>query len=240
MRPKKKKIQIPGIILILIFVVFVGLGVKGVGYAISYFKDKQPSNTTDKPKATKTVASYTFSLSGVMQSVENLSDCQVIAKRNLFEPLGGRRAEPIKAEPIVQREVKEAPPQPRPEPLNDIALTGIVHINNGYMALIEDSSNGKSSYLKKGDKLKNYVVESISEKAVTLTNGDSKLTQTLGSKTYYNIHGELLASGSANTQISANTTKQPSVKSDTPEEKDSNLSLIERMKARRRKELGQE
>ncbi len=240
MRLKKKKIEIPGIVFILIFIIFIGLGVKGVGYAIGYFKDQKSPDTIDKPKTTMTTRSFAFTSGSVMRSVNELSDCQIIAKKNLFEPLGGRRIELPKTQPVVKTEVKESLPQPRPEPMNDIALTGIVHINNEYMALIEDSSKGKSSFLKKGDKLKDYVVESITEKTMTLTNGNSKLTQTLGSKTYYNIHGELLASGSVNTQISANITEQPSVKSDTSEEEDSNLSLIERMKARRRKELGQE
>jgi hypothetical protein len=236
MIPKKKKIKIPGIVILLIFVLIVGIGLKVLGFTISYLKEKQPSIATKQIKTARTVKSLIYSPTEVIRPVEKLSDCQVIFQNNLFEPLGGRRLEPQKVE-IVATNPQVEPPKPPAEKLNEITLTGIVYIDNEYQALIEDSGRGKSLYLKKGDKIKDYFVESITKDTMVLTNEETRLTKALGSKTYYNNNGKLLASGS---QPSTEFASKPTIQSDASEKEDANLSLIERMKARRRKELGQE
>jgi hypothetical protein len=154
--------------------------------------------------------------------------------------LGGRKEEPPQIKPVIQVEAKKEPPKIPPEPINDLVLTGIVYINNVPLALIEDSSKGKSYFLKKGDKLKDYTVDNVKEGEISLVNENSRITLTLGSKTYYNTNGKLLASAPTNIQTSERVMEKPSEKSVSSKEETPNLSLIEQMKARRKKELGQE
>ncbi|MEK7398687.1 MAG: hypothetical protein AAB116_17275 [Candidatus Poribacteria bacterium] len=247
-----KKTRVPGILIILILMLFIGLG---WGYhnqianklfpqKATVASNKDPNAGNQDPNASLVHRYPSFN------PITNLSDCQIIVRRNLFEPLGGRIAEPTLAKTINQVIVaKQEPPKPPPDPIYDLILTGIVYNGNELLALIEDSSKGRSFYLRKGDKLKDYYVEKITDREVVLMNGDSKITQALGSKTYYNINGKLLASRPANAPIAMNETSnrsEPSVAKSEPGSSASsnngnaNLSLIEQMKARRKKELEQE
>lgn len=248
----RKKTRVPGILVILILIFFIGLGWRYHTQVSNYFGKKQSSNASNEYAS----ASIFHGYSSLIKSspITNLSDCQIIARRNLFEPLGGRIAGPSLAKQISQVVAKQDPPKPPPDPIYDLILTGIVYNGDELLALIEDSSRGKSFYLRKGDRLKDYYVEKITDREVILMNGDSKLTQALGSKTYYNTSGKLLASRPANAPsapIAMNETNSrpmpsPSVAKSEPDSSASsnnsnaNLSLIEQMKARRKKELGQE
>jgi hypothetical protein len=254
----RKKTGIPGILIILILICFIGIGWTYHGKIANYFGKKQPSIVNNQN--TNNGVSHRHSSLIQYNPINNLSDCQIIARKNLFEPLGGRIAEPSSAKPITQvaSVIKQEPPKPPPDPIYDLILTGIVYNGNEILALIEDSSKGKSFYLRKGDKLKDYYVESITDKNVVLMNGDSKITQALGSKTYYNVSGKLLASRPANAPsapIAMNETSNRSTpsapvansvansssnSSASSNNSNANLSLIEQMKARRKKELGQE
>jgi hypothetical protein len=238
---KKSKIGIPGIVVTLIVIVFLGLGVKGGKYIINHSNGKLQTGMSVKTKSVVTTAYGTYSSSDELQPIRSLSDCQIIAKKNLFEQLGGRKEEPPQIiKPVIQVEAKKEPPRIPPEPINDLVLTGIVYINNVPLALIEDSSKGKSYFLKKGDKLKDYTVDNVKEGEISLVNENSKITLTLGSKTYYNTNGKLLASAPTNIQTAERVMEKPSEKSASSNEGNTNLSLIEQMKARRKKELGQE
>jgi hypothetical protein len=249
-----KKTRVPGILIILlILMLFIGLGWryhnqianKLFPQKVTVASNKDTNADNEDPNAGNPPGS---------PFVPNLSDClMTIARRNLFEPLGGRIAEPNLAKTINQVVVaKQEPPKPPPDPIYDLILTGIVYNGNELLALIEDSSKGRSFYLRKGDKLKDYYVEKIMDKEIVLINGDSKITQALGSKTYYNTNGKLLASRPANAPsapIAMNETSNrpaPSVAKSEPgstassNNSNANLSLIEQMKARRKKELEQE
>jgi hypothetical protein len=119
-------------------------------------------------------------------------------------------------------------------------LTGITYLAEEPMALIEDVSKGEAYFLKEGDRLKDYVVAAIGEENITLVNGNSKMRASLGKRTYYNADGELLAAGSADSQATESIMSNLSEESDSSEDDAADLSIIERMKARRRKELEQE
>lgn len=238
MKSRKRKNGMPRILTILILILFVGVCVKGLGYIINNSSKKQTvtinNTTTNGIKKT-----YYYSLSGTLKPIGSLSECQIIAQRNLFEPLGGWKFESApKTDLVIQKEVKAMPPQPRPEPLNDLILTGIVYINNEYLALIEDGASGKSYFLKKGDKMKDYSVEKITEEEITLVNENSKIVQVIGTRTHYNTNGKLLASGSGDTKTYSNVANEPKA-NPAPSSNNKNMSLIEQMKARRQKELGQ-
>jgi hypothetical protein len=241
MNSRKKKTGVPGILITLILIFFIGLGWRYHNQiANKLFPPKVTLASNQNPNASLFNGSSSLIK---FNPITNLSDCQIIVRKNLFEPLGGRIAVPTLAKTINQVVVaKQEPPKPPPDPIYDLILTGIVYNGNEILALIEDSSKGKSFYLRKGDKLKDYYVEKITDKEIVLINGDSKINQVLGSKTYYNTSGKLLASRPANAPsapIAMNETSNRSAPS-VSNNGNANLSLIEQMKARRKKELEQE
>ena len=107
------------------------------------------------------------------------------------------------------------------------------------MALIEDTSKGEAYFLKKGDKLKDYVVEAVTEESIVLANEESKLNPTLGSKAYFSTSGRIFMSEFTDRQAVESPAKSAS-ETASLDEGSADLSLIERMKARRRKEMGSE
>jgi len=134
----------------------------------------------------------------------------------------------------IQPEKKPIPP----EPLNKLAFTGIVYLESEYIALVEDSSKKDAYFLKKGDKLRDYTVENITDGSVILSNGDSKLTYPVGSAAYYNSKGWVSApTGPINNQVAVSSPDSKAEESVSANKDSAELSLIEKMKARRKKEL---
>lgn len=229
---------------------------------MGYFVKRQTAEINTQPINTNSKISF-INTRPNRPIIRSLSDCQVIVRRNLFEPLGGRHIEISLAKQITQptTPTKQELPKPPPDPIHELTLTGIVLMNNEFLALIEDSSRNRSYYLKKGDKLKDYTVDEIKDNEIILVNADSKIIQKLGSKTYYNQNGKLLATrpsyapssttfaresidrstlpvAMSNTENAS--TNKSSVGSESSGNIGGNLSLIEQMKARRKRELGQE
>jgi hypothetical protein len=135
---------------------------------------------------------------------------------------------------VIQIEKPQAPP----EPLYKLAFTGIVNLGSEYIALVEDSSKNDAYFLRKGDKLKDYVVESITDGSVILSNGNSKITSLVGSVAYYNSKGWLSTYEPRNNQVVALSSSESKAEEPVSVNKNSTgLSLIEQMKARRKKEL---
>ncbi len=258
MRSRKR---VPGILILLIIVFFIGLGWKYQKTIANIFNKKQSSEIIAQTAREnfKISSSNTYSK---RTAIKSLSDCQVIIRRNMFEPLGGRKVEVSLTKQTTQPTIlpKQESPKPPPDPIYELTLTGIVLMNNELLALIEDSSRNRSYYLKKGDKLKDYIVDEIKDTEIILVSGDSKITQKLGSKTYYNQNGKLLATRPSYTSSSVFVAREPTdrpnqpvavsntdVSSSQPSDSSAssgniggNLSLIEQMKARRKRELGQE
>lgn len=231
----KSKKKSPKIMTVIIIIAIIGLGIKAVSFVSGYFGSEatQEATSTNADKATATSAS----LSG-MQLGRELLDYQIVSENNLLRPLGWQKtiAKPQTYKPVVQQRQQYTPP----ESTNDLILTGIVSLSGEYTALMEDTSKGKAYFLKEGDKLKDYYVESITAENITLVNGNSILTPDLGSKAQYNSSGQILALGLARSQkprdIAKNSNEKPASSGDDA----SSLSLIEQMKARRRRETGQE
>ncbi|MGQ9610299.1 MAG: hypothetical protein ACUVWN_13445 [bacterium] len=235
---KKEKSNILGIIVALILITFVGFVLKSERYNHLIGKQRQTidESQTDK-KSSKNKTTSPFSK---YKQIRQLSDCQVIIQRSLFEQLGGRKIERQVVELPKKIEVKtELSQKPIAQP-NYLVLTGIAYLNGEPLALIEDNSKGKSYFLKKGDKIRDYTVDEIIGERVILVNGDSRVVQSLGSRIYYNVDGELLASNSIVSDSSNNAQVKSVSESVVSDKKDNNLSLIEQMRIRRKKELGQE
>ncbi len=233
---RKEGFGIPRTVLIVaIAIASIGLGTKGVKYVLSDSNGKQESVVVNKAQSAKPGIA---SLLGPAQLGGSLSDYRMVVEGNLFRPLGWQKTVEIPSlpEPVAQIER----PYERPKPPNYLTLTGITYLAQEPMALIEDVSRGQAYFVKEGDRLKNYVVETITEENIVLVNGNSRVTVALGTRTNYNSDGELLAAAAAEGQMTASTMEESDEKPAPLEEDTAGLSLIERMRARRRKELGQE
>jgi len=235
MKPKKEKSGITRtMVIIAIIAIFIGLGPRGVRYALDHSAQKQQAGAA-APSAENAKLRTSPSSNG-MQLDRPLSDYQVIVENDLLKPLGWYKiveTAPTPSRPMVRREIPRDPPKP----LNYLMLTGITYLSEEPMALIEDVSGGESYYLRKGEKLKDYVVADIEEENIVLVNGNSKFTATLGMRTYYNANGGLLTTGATESQFAESPLEESSEGSDSLGGDATNLSLIERMRARRRSQL---
>jgi hypothetical protein len=235
---RKKGFGIPRTVLVIaiaIAIASIGLGTKGVKYVLSYSNGKQESVAANKVQSAKPVITP---LPNIAQLGGSFSDYQMIVEGNLFRRLGWQKTVEIPSlpEPVVQRERTYE----RPKPPNYLTLTGITYLAQEPMALIEDVSRGEAYFVKEGDRLKDHVVENITEENMILVNGNSRITVALGTRTSYNSDGELLAAAVAEGQMTASIMEESNEKPAPLEEDTAGLSLIERMRERRRKELGQE
>jgi hypothetical protein len=233
---REKGSGIPRTVLVIaIAIACIGLGTKGVKYVLSYSTGKQESVVVNKVQSAKPGIA---SLPNIVQLGGSFSDYQMIVEGNLFRRLGWQKTVEIPSlpEPVVQRER----PFERTRPPSYLILTGITYLAQEPMALIEDVSRGESYFLKEGDMLKNHVVEAITEENIILVNGNSRITVALGTRTNYNADGELLATAMAEGQMPESIMKESNEEPAPLEENTASLSIIERMRARRRKELGQE
>lgn len=227
----RRKTRMPGIVIIAMAIILVGLGVKAGKYVSGNFAGEDQPETSQKASKTGGVKARTYFSPSDIQANRTLSDYQMVIEKNLMERLGWQKIveRPRRYEPVVQ-------PQQRleqPEPVNDLVLTGIVRLDGDNVAIVEDVSSGEAYFLKKGDKLKDYFVESVTEKNMVLVNGDSRLTPALGSKAQYDSSGHILTTEAPSAQ------KVEAAVKDTGKS-DATMSLIERMKAQRRRELGTE
>ena len=219
----KAKSHTSSIIAILSVIVLIGLGIQLVKHVLNNRSSVAVRNTNsvEYTKAGK------FTPSG---------NYQVIIRNDIFSPLGEQKTVMVDSPPkqIIQVE------KPPPEPLNELAFTGIVYLGSEYIALVEDSSKDKAYFLRKGDKLKDYFVDTITDENVVLINGSSKFTAHVGSVVYYDSNGWLSTSEPRSNQTAAEFTESKAEERVSLNKSSDDLSIVERMKARRKKELGQE
>jgi hypothetical protein len=232
----KSKIRIPRIAIILFIVALIGPGVQLGKYVLN----NQPSIVSQSVDADSTKHLKTVKSVSSNDLNRSLPDYQIIVKNDLFDPLGGQRALTVatasSSQQMVQVEKKQAPP----DPIYKLTFTGVVQLESEYSAIVEDFSKNKAYYLKKGDKLKDYIVELITEDNIVLSNGNSKFTTQIGSVFYYNTSGQISTSEPLNNQTIAKVSDSKTEETALSNSNSSNLSLIEQMKARRKKELGQQ
>jgi hypothetical protein len=248
----RSKVEIPGIAIVAIIIVFIVLGAKGIKYVLSNTAGDQPLETNQKIKSAERINPETFSAFSGIAPARSFSDYQVVIEHDLLKPLGWQKtiALPAPPQPVVRREWRRE----RPAPTSDLILTGIVRLGDESIAIVEDTSKGEGYFLREGDKLKDYVVEDITEENIVLAKENSKLMTALGSRARYSSTGQILMSGLADEQATSENPPSPLYKggkesnvvettgeeSSLLDESSASLSIIERMKARRRKELGPE
>lgn len=168
-------------------------------------------------------------------------DYQIIAENNLFRPLGWTREVPPPIEPaatVVPEPIIEAPPTP--PPTYTLVLTGIVQNGSDWMAVIEDRQHNEGSFLQRGEMLKDVVVRDIVAEYIQLVRGEMMAQLALGESIEYGADGRVLFN-------TAGTAKPPKPTDQTNKPSETQMaggggdgqSLIERMRARRRRELNQ-
>lgn len=237
-----KGIAIISIIAIIVIVIaLIGMGSKGGMFIYKHYNEKHRSTAIPEAAFIITSKNSMFSSSGLLQLTRSFFDYQVVTENDLFKPLGWQKtieSTKIIPKPIVQQRVVEQ--QNPPEPVNELVLTGIVRLGDELVAIVEDAQKGEAHFLRKGDRLKDYTVETIAEDKIILVNDGSMILSTLGSKTYYNSNGQFLISQRTDLPATGDAMRSTNEKPAPLDEGSADTSLIERMKARRRKELGQE
>lgn len=165
-----------------------------------------------------------------------LKDYEVIAENDLFRPLGWKREDQSSAEPtptVTSEPIVEIPPPP---PTYTLVLTGIAKNGSDWIAVVEDRKQDEGAFLRRGETLKDVRVQEIRSEHITLTRDDMTVQLALGESIEYGVDGRLRfdTAGSAKMSGLLNQTEKPS-----ETQADSEQSLIERMRARRRRELDQ-
>ena len=165
-----------------------------------------------------------------------LKDYEVIAENDLFRPLGWKKEtqSPEKPTPTVTSEpIVEIPPPP---PTYTLVLTGIAKNGSDWIAVVEDRKQDEGTFLRRGEALKDVRVQEIMSEHITLARDEMTVQLALGESIEYGVDGRLRfdTAGAAKTSELLNQAEKPS-----ETQADSEQSLIERMRARRRRELDQ-
>ena len=153
---------------------------------------------------------------------------QVIAENNLFRPLGWKKEVLKETTPKTETTFVEIPRE-RPAPTYNLSLTGIAQNGSSWIAIVEDETKKEAYFLNRGEKLKDSFVEEISEEHIILVVGDAKTQLSLGESIKYDENEQILVNTIAHRIVAPKMEKSEDTQ-----------SLIEQMKARRRKELVQE
>lgn len=165
------------------------------------------------------------------------SEYQVIVENNLFRPLGWQKEVLKEIPPQTETVVVVEIPQERPAPTYNLTLTGIAQSGSEWIAILEDSNRKEGYFLHPGEKLKDSLVSEIFAGHIILVQGDTKAQFSLGESIQYDMSGQLLLNTVAKGEGVMFSSR--SVPQKVEGDEDAQKSLIERMKAKRQKELGQ-
>ena len=173
-------------------------------------------------------------------SHREVKDYEIIAENNLFRPLGWKREVqlPEKSTPTVTPEpIVEIPPPP---PTYTLVLTGIAKNGSDWIAVVEDQKRAEGAFLRRGETLKDVRVQEIMSEHITLTRDGMTLQLALGESIEYGVDGRLRfdTAGTANISKLPDETNAPA-ETEADSGDDGEQSLIERLRARRQRELNQ-
>lgn len=166
-------------------------------------------------------------------------DYAVIAENNLFRPLGWKRevqsleesTPTIAPEPIV-----EIPPPPT----YTLVLTGIAKSGSDWIAVVEDRKQDKGAFLRRGEPLKDVHIQDIRSEHITLVRDDTTLQLALGESIEYGVDGRLRFDTAGTAKISKLPNEMKALsETEADRDDDGEQSLIQRLRARRQRELNQ-
>lgn len=165
------------------------------------------------------------------------SGYEAITQHNLFRPLGW---EPPKRTTTTL--IPEHTPPVEPEPASQpqphyLTLTGIAQDGAESIAILEDSDRSATYFLRAGEKLKQGRIRAIHPEHIVMIQDEAEAEVALGKSVPYNGNGHLLFGSlqrhSPIPRADADRLTMDSGAEDTQEA----TSLLEQMRARRRKEL---
>ena len=167
-------------------------------------------------------------------------DYAVIAENNIFRPLGWKREvqSPGESTPTVAPEpIVEVSPPP---PTYTLVLTGIAKSGSDWIAVVEDRKQDKGAFLRRGETLKDGRIQDIRSEHIILVRDEMTLQLALGESIEYGVDGRLRfdTAGAAKVSKLPNGTEAFS-ETEADRDDDGEQSLIERLRARRQKELNQ-
>ena len=169
-----------------------------------------------------------------------LQDYTVIAENDLFRPLGWKRQIQSSDEPtstVTPEPIVETAPSP---PTYTLILTGIAKSGSDWIAVVEDPKRDEGAFLQRGEMLKDVRVQEIMAEHITLIRDEMTVRLALGESIEYGVDGRLRfdTAGTAKIPKPPNETGMLS-KTQADSDDDGEQSLIERLRARRRRELNQ-
>ena len=167
-----------------------------------------------------------------------LKDYEVIAENDLFRPLGWKKE---------IRSPEEPPPTVTPEPIVEIpppptytlVLTGIAKNGSDRIAVVEDRKRDEGAFLRRGEMLKDVRVQDIMSESITLTRGEMTVQLALGESIEYGVDGRMRFDTAGTTMPELTDKINTASETETNSDDSGELSLLERMRERRRKELDQ-
>ena len=115
-------------------------------------------------------------------------------------------------------------------------LTGIARSGSDWVAVVEDRKRVEGTFLRRGETLKDVRVQDIMPEHITLTRDGITLQLALGESIEYGVDGRLRFGTAGVAKISKLAN---GASADADSDDDSRQSLIERMRARRQRELNQ-
>ena len=170
-----------------------------------------------------------------------LKDYEIIAENDLFRSLGWTKEIRLPEEStptVVPEPIVELPPTPPPAYV--LVLTGIAKNGSDWIAVVEDRKRDEGTFLRRGETLKDVHVQDIMSEHITLTRDEMTVQLALGESIEYGVDGRLRFDTAGTAKMSelpnqAGALSETQVDSDN----DSEQSLIEQMRARRKEELDQ-
>lgn len=220
------------------------LGVAVLGFIIYFIISKmvQDDTVSKSFQLPQKVASSkpAFVLQEQVSSVyPELKDYEVIGENNIFRPLGWQR-EGESLEELVPTTVSEPIVRvPSPPPTYTLVLTGIAKSGSDWIAVVEDWEREEGVFLRRGELLKDVRVQDILSEHIILVRDEVTLQLALGESIEYGIDGRLRFNTASTAKISRLSNEAGAPSGIQADSGDSGQSLIERMRARRRKELSQ-
>ena len=226
-----------------IFLLVLGITILGL---VTYFTVSQMAQSDTilksfQPPQTVLASKPAFSLQErAFSSHSEVKDYEIIAENNLFRPLGWKREVQSSEEftPTVTPEpIVEIPPPP---PIYTLVLTGIAKNGSDWIAVIEDQKRVEGAFLRRGETLKDVRIQDIMSEYITLVRGDTTLQLGLGESVEYGVDGRLRFDTAGTAEISKLPNETNALaETEADSDDDGEQSLIERMRARRQRELSQ-
>ena len=169
-----------------------------------------------------------------------LRDYAVIDENNIFRPLGWKRevqSSDVPTPTVVPEPIVEIPPPP---PTYTLVLTGIAKSGSDWIAVVEDRNRNEGTFLRRGEILKDVQVQDIMSEHITLVRNEMTVQLALGESIEYGLDGRLRFDTAGTAKISKlpnETNALAETQADSDDEGEQ--SLIERLRARRQRELNQ-